>query len=493
MRHHADGFQRPVARAAHQAAVGDAVGDVGERRHGQALAGEHVRDPGRVGRQRLGRDPALRGGEGDHLLPGQERLARRELGRAPGRRLGERRQRLLLFLASRSQACSSASTSRAPVSAARSPIPNTATTTFSAKSSRLMSSCSRISARDPVAGRTRAADVDHEPERVVGVHAGAADDPLVEDVEPGHRADPVAQHAQRAHGLGQQLLAADRRLAPGRVKRGGEDRVRARGLDQGHGAVDDPLVDAIAGAEVEDRRLGDRADDLVHGREHDVGAALQRRGRQRRREVHVGAPRLVDDQRHPARVGDLGERRDVGDGAEVGRRDDHRRDRVGLVGQRGVELLRGQAVRHAELRVELRGHEPRAQARQHEAVDGRGVDVALHHHPLAEMGEGEADRVVAARAAVDQEPAAPRPPGLGRQSLRERERHLGGIGPDVDALDAGRQVELEQPVAERLAQGRVRARAALVAGHVKPAGVAIGVRDHRVEVRGRVLLHGRPR
>ena len=68
-----------------------------------------------------------------------------------------------------------------------------------------------------------------------------------------------------------------------------------------------------------------------------------------------------------------------------------------------------------------------------------------------------------------------------------------GFGPDVDPLDAGRQVELEQPVAERLAQGRVRPRASLVAGDVKPAGVAIGVRDHRVEVRGRVLLHGRPR
>ena len=41
---------------------------------------------------------------------------------------------------------------------------------------------------------------------------------------------------------------------------------------------------------------------------------------------------------------------DVGDGAEVGRRDDHRRDRLGLVGERGVELRRGQAVGDARAR-----------------------------------------------------------------------------------------------------------------------------------------------
>ena len=53
------------------------------------------------------------------------------------------------------------------------------------------------------------------------------------------------------------------------------------------------------------------------------------------------------------RVSDLGETGDVGDGAEVGRRDDHRRDRVGLLVERLVERLCGQAVRDPELGVEL--------------------------------------------------------------------------------------------------------------------------------------------
>ena len=98
--------------------------------------------------------------------------------------------------------------------------------------------------------------------------------------------------------------------------------------------------------------------------------------------------------------------------------------------------------------------------------------------------------MVAARAAVDQEPAAPRAPGLGGQPLGELERGVGRVGADVDALDPGGDVELAAPVAERLAQRRVGARPALVAGDVEAAGVAVGVGDQRVEVGGRVLLHG---
>ena len=73
------------------------------------------------------------------------------------------------------------------------------------------------------------------------------------------------------------------------------------------------------------------------------------------------------------------------------------------------------------------------------------------------------------------------------------ERRLRGSGPtSMPSMPAGRSSwSSRSPNTSR--SGRVGARAALVAGHVKPAGVAIGVRDHRVEVRGRVLLHGRPR
>ena len=50
-------------------------------------------------------------------------------------------------------------------------------------------------------------------------------------------------------------------------------------------------------------------------------------------------------------------------------------------------------------------------------------------------------------------------------------------------------VERERALAERLEQARVRARAALVAGHVEAARVAGGVRAQRVEI-GRVRLAG---
>ena len=80
--------------------------------------------------------------------------------------------------------------------------------------------------------------------------------------------------------------------------------------------------------EVQHRRLGQAADDLVGRGDDEVGAAGERVWRQLGVEVQVGAPGLVDDQRHAALVGDLGQPGDVGAGAEVGRRDDHRPDRA---------------------------------------------------------------------------------------------------------------------------------------------------------------------
>ncbi len=82
-------------------------------------------------------------------------------------------------------------------------------------------------------------------------------------------------------------------------------------------------------AEVEHRRLGQAADDLVGRGDDEVGAAAEGVRREVGVEVEVGAPGLVDDQRQVALVGDRGEAGEIGAGAEVGRRDDHRGDRVG--------------------------------------------------------------------------------------------------------------------------------------------------------------------
>ena len=97
------------------------------------------------------------------------------------------------------------------------------------------------------------------------------------------------------------------------------------------------------------------------------------------------------------------------------------------------------------------------------------------------VGEGHADRVVSARGAVDQEPAALGAPGLGRETLRALEG--GRLGPDVDPLDARRDVVEDGGLAEGGDQAGVGA-GALVAGDVEAPRVARDVGDERVEVGG---------
>ena len=134
-------------------------------------------------------------------------------------------------------------------------------------------------------------------------------------------------------------------------------------------------------------------------------------------EVEVGAPGLVDDQRQVAGVHHRREPGEVGAGAEVGRRYDHRRDRVRGGLERGIERIRGEAVGDAQLGVEFGGDERRPQAAHHEPVDHRGVDVALDDDLVADVGEGEAGGVVALRGAVDEEPGPAGAPGLGGEYL----------------------------------------------------------------------------
>ena len=79
---------------AHLPSVGHRVGDEVERGAAQPLAGEHVRDAGRIGREGLGGDAPLGLGERDHLLRPEEGLARGHLRWAPGRGRGEGGSRL---------------------------------------------------------------------------------------------------------------------------------------------------------------------------------------------------------------------------------------------------------------------------------------------------------------------------------------------------------------------------------------------------------------
>ena len=283
-------------------------------------------------------------------------------------------------------------------------------------------------------------------------------------------------------------MAVDHVVAAGGVERGGQKRARARRLDQRHRAVDDAAVDAL-GPEVEDRRLGEAAAELVDGVEDDVGAAGERVGGELVGEGEVGAPGLVDDERDVAGVGGLGERRDVGDRAEVGGGDDEDGDRERVLVQRPLERLDGHAVGDAEVVVDGRGDEPRLQAAEDEPVDDRRVDVALNDRDLAEVRQRHADRMVAARGAVDEEPRAPRAPGLGGEPLRLLEGRVERVGADVEVLGPGREVERERQIADGLAPARIGPTPALVTGDVEAPDLAFGEIDERVEIRGLVLVH----
>ena len=148
---------------------------------------------------------------------------------------------------------------------------------------------------------------------------------------------------ERLHRVGEQFAAVHRRMAPRRVERRRQQRVRARRLGERHRAIDLVLVDQVLGAmpEVEHRRLGEAPDDLVRARDHEVRAGRQCMLGELLVEGEVRAPGLVDDQRDPAGVGDGRERCDVGDRPEVGRGDDPRADGPGGGGERALERLRG--------------------------------------------------------------------------------------------------------------------------------------------------------
>ncbi len=290
----------------------------------------------------------------------------------------------------------------------------------------------------------------------------------------------------------EQLVPVQERQSPRGVQRGRQQRARAGRFGQRNRAVDRVLADSLdaAVAEMQHRRLREAADDLVRAGDDQVGAQRQRVRGQILMEGHVRAPRLIDDQRDVVGMRDRRQRAHVRDGAEVGGRDDPRAHRRRRPRQRGVERLGEQAVRDAQLRIDLRRDERRAHARQDQRVDGARVGVSLHHHLVAVMGERETGREVALRRAVDQKPGPPRPPRLGGQPLGLLKRRR--LWPDVDAVCQRGNVQAQRTLADRLAQLRVRAEPALVARNVQARGVAVGVCAQRVEVRRPLLLCAHP-
>ena len=103
-----------------------------------------------------------------------------------------------------------------------------------------------------------------------------------------------------------------------------------------------------------------------------------------------------------------------------------------------------------------RARRRRAGARTTRSRRCRGMDVPLDHdrpavgRPLLRLADGvrerQADRVVAARCAVQQEPAALGPPSLGREPLRALEGRR--LGADVDPFDPAGDVVKDRRVAQ---------------------------------------------
>ena len=209
-------------------------------------------------------------------------------------------------------------------------------------------------------------------------------------------------------------------------------------------------------------------------------------------EVEMGAPGLVDDQRDAR---GRARRRRAPRHAPRRRSRSARRastasaSRLRIEG--GAQGLGRDAVGDAELGVDLRGDECRPQPREDEPVDDRGVDVALDDDWAAVrrarcelargMGQGHADGVVPARSSIDQKPAPLSSPGIGRQALSALEGCW--LRPNVDPLDAGRNVVEDGRLAEGLDQAGVGARP-LVPRDVEATGVSRDICDDRVEVRG---------
>ena len=339
-------------------------------------------------------------------------------------------------------------------------MPKTATITFSPGELEVHVVALAHEPRQLVAAVAGAAHVDREPQRVVVEHARGAGQPLVEHVEPGQLAHRRPRGGQR-RGASPSSSSCPRTAALRRAASSepAEERAGARGLDQRHAAVHDLLVDQVAVAEVDHRRLGEAAHDLVGARDHEVGAERERVPRQRVVEGQVRAPGLVHDQRHAVGVGHLGQPGDVRHRAEVGGRHDGRPDRA-----RGLGRARARAPpgvmqwAMCSSRVELGRHERGPQPGEHERVDRARVRVALDDHLATAVGEREQRHVVALRRAVHQEPGAPGAPGLGGQDLGLLERR--GLGAHVDAVGERRDVERQRAPARarRAAPGRRPAR-----------------------------------
>ena len=212
-------------------------------------------------------------------------------------------------------------------------------------------------------------------------------------------------------------------------------------------------------AEVQHRRLGEAADDLVRARDHEVGAGGERVLGQRLVEGHVRAPRLVDDQRaRRARARPRRARARPRPRRSTSARSPTRRPPAGVDRERRRRAPRASGSARCPSSGSSSGETN--VGRSPESTSASIVlECALRCTTTSSpvVREREAGREVALRGAVDEEPRAARPPRLRREALRLVRTGV-GIAPDVDPVGERRDVQRERPLADRLDQPGVGAR-----------------------------------
>ena len=203
-------------------------------------------------------------------------------------------------------------------------------------------------------------------------------------------------------------------------------------------------------------------------------------------EWEVSAPRFVDEKWDPAAVAHRGDSGDVGAHAVVGGRDDHDGARVGRAGEAVVHRFRSRAVGQVGDGVDLGRHIAGDSPGDHQRRDDRLVRVARHENGLARVARRHQHRVVARRRPVHQEERLVGAIGLGRQALCLAQ---GRVGPAVEVVETGAQVELEGAGTEGAEQGLVGAAPLDVTGRVEGDVALRGIPHQRVEVGGAGLVH----
>ena len=332
------------------------------------------------------------------------------------------------------------------------------------------------------AGEADVAGVDGELRAVEREHGVAVDDLRPEGVVAAELVDLLARVVGEVHRLLVHLAPAEEEVLARDVERG-KQQVRGGGglRERDHLAH---VVGVHGAAREQHRALRERAAGLVDGRGRHVAAGRHRGDGQLLVEVEMRAVRLVREDAHPRRVGELHDLHEVRADAVVGGVVHEHGLRGGVLRDRLRHVLHAHPERDAEALVRAGVHVHGNRPAHHERVDGAAVHVAREDDLVARRAGGHDHRLHGRRGAVDHEERIIRAERLGREALRVAD-HRHGMPEVVERLH-GVDVHRHRPLAEVLGELGVAA-PALVRGHVEVREAVDPLRVQRVGERRRPL------